>query len=90
MTKKRYEKEIAEICKRLERLEKEVQGMPEPLTSEWMQVPGVENLSARYHGGCLEFRYFYKDSSISVIAPGEIPSLIAFLQEFNARIAGGA
>lgn len=85
-TKERYEQEIKQLRERLERLEKEVQGMPEPLTKEWVDVPGVDHLMARCFGGCLELRYGC-DSSISVITKSEVPSLIKFLQEFNTQIA---
>lgn len=85
-TKERYEQEIKQLRERLERLEKEVQGMPEPLTKEWVDVPGVGYLSARFYARCLELRYG-GDSSISVITQVEVPSLIKFLQEFNTQIA---
>ena len=86
-TKERYEQEIKQLRERLERLEKEVQGMPEPLTDEWVDVPGVAHLGARYYNKCLEFRYISGASSESRVAKFEVPALIKFLQQFNTQIA---
>ena len=76
-----------QLRERLERLEKEVQGMPEPLTKEWVDVPGVFGLSARCNDGFLEFRYFSGKYPESRINWDEVPALIMFLKKFNTQIA---